>query len=597
MNNKHCTQCRTERSNVIMSKKMDKRYQDFSQADIIYTHGNLGISFDDKATQNEVLSLLRFNCPLKNCGEICGSWKELKRHTQEKHHLKFCDLCTRHKKQFTNEFELYNARDLSKHEREGDNKGFSGHPRCTFCSMRFYSDDELFVHLRENHEKCPICSKNNPNKPQYFKDSASLQEHFRSAHYPCMVQSCIDLKLVAFKDEIDLRAHMIEEHPLLYGNLKSARTLDLDFGFNKGFQSKLSTVGSSDNSANSASSSNNKGKNKNKPNTNTTDNETPASEASARPLSQSNNPDAFPSLGSRPRAQFSSLSASFGQPSSSNSIRAKDSPVDIAQRRLDERVRNALNYDVAKFSQFEAINQKYLDSHLEPTGFISEYKGLFPNVNQEEMDAMIRDFTKINVKQVGKVKALSKAWEDHNMKSHFPSLGGNIQQRAVGSGAWASQTSGKKNGRNGVVHNAEPGNAFPSLPPAPKPKFPPVSAPPSRSSSPSINFSTIRSNGPSVNRKPPQVSNYAAPTRTASSPALSTHEFPSLPVKPRKQHIMVLKPRTVEPHDDSLTILRPSRLADDSSEYSDSSNANGNSAAGNRKGKGKKKTVLYHIGV
>lgn len=563
-----------------MSKQVDKKYQDFLGYDIIFTHNNLGISFDDRATQNEVLNLLRFNCPMKDCGEICGSWKELKRHTQEKHQLRFCDLCTRHKKQFTNEFELYNARDLSRHERDGDDKGFSGHPRCSFCNSRFYSNDELFVHLRENHEKCPICTTSNPSKPQYFKDSAALQEHFRSAHYPCMVQSCIDLKLVAFKDEIDLRAHMIEQHPLLYGNSKAARTLDLDFGF-KGFQSKLSTVGSSD-----TSSSNNKGKSKCK-----SDGSEPSSNTGSSAPLMENSQETFPSLAPKGRQQFSTLSVSFGQPSGPVRSARKDTPADLARRRLDERVRNSLNYDAGKFAQFESINEKFIDSQIEANGLINEYKRLFPKAGTEELDAMIRDFSKINFKQIGRVKALNKAWEEQNMKSHYPSLGREIHQRPVGSGAWASQTT-KKN-KNGESSDGQASNAFPLLPPAPKSRFPPVSAPVSRSASPSVNFGNLSGSG-KINRKAPQTMNYSSPTRTTSSPSLASSEFPALPVaKPKKKYSMVLTPRSVEPHGSNVTILTPPRASDETSDVA-IIGANGNA---NRKGKGKKKQLLYHIGV
>lgn len=597
MSNKHCTQCRTDRSNVIMSTLVDKKYQDFTPGSIVYTHDKLGISFDSRETQDKVMGLLRFNCPAKDCGEICGSWKELKRHAQEKHHLRFCDLCTRHKKQFTNEFELYNARDLSKHEREGDGKGFQGHPRCQFCNTRFYSGDELFVHLREQHEKCHVCTQQNPNKPQYFSDYSALETHFRTAHYACMVQTCIDNKFVVFRDEIDLRAHMVEAHPGLYGN-KTARTLDLDFGFNKGFQSRLSTVNTQEN---------NKGKAK-KPT---------EQQAQAAPAGPSSDPDAFPKLGSKTRPQFSALSASFGQPSTSTST-PKDTPATIAKRRLDERVRNALNYDAGKFAQFETTNQRFLDSQLDGPGLITEYKRMFPTVDVEEMEAMISDFAKINTgKAAGRIKALNKAWDDNRKESHFPSLGRDIV-RPVGSGAWASQTSKKgRSGGNavgGVVNGGGDESAFPSLPPAPKARFPPVSAPSSRSATPSVNYHSIAS---TTSRKPAQSLSFSTgPTRTLSSPSLATDDFPALPAaKPKhsKKYPMTLSPREVSPpRFENMTILSHSRAgggssigggigsggSDDGFYASDASNGNvSGTNGGNKKGKGKKKTVLYHIGV
>lgn len=610
MNNKHCTQCRTDRENVIISKKVDRKYQDFKAADITYTHEKLGISFDDRATQDEVLGLLRFNCPDKGCPVISGSWKELKRHTQESHHLRFCELCIRHKKLFTGEFEIYNARDLSKHEREGDNKGFKGHPRCQFCNTRFYSGDELFIHLRDQHEKCHICNQQNPNKPQYFSDYTTLETHFRSDHYACMVQSCIDNKFVVFRDEIDWRAHMVEVHPNLYGNSKTARTLDIDFGFNKGFQSKLSTV-----SADTAggSNGNNKGKNKKAPNannnnnnnnnnSNSNNNSNGQGSSSAAPPPLSNGGDAFPQLGSKPRIQFSALSPSFGQPSNISNTRAKESPADLAKRRLEDRVRNALNYDAGKFSQFGSINQRYLSSQIEATTLITEYQRLFSGMDADEMEVLVHDFTKANISATGRVKALNKAWEDHRMKSQFPTLGPrDIRQRPVGSGAWASQNGGKKYRNEGSSNGAE-SSAFPSLPPAPKTRFPPVSAPVSRPTTPSVNFSSISVNGNgTATRKVLPGGNQGAPVRTMSSPSLASDEFPALPVaKPKKKFPTAHKPRVVEPHHDVGTILTPPRNLDEFAYLDESGSSAGGSngsTGNNRKGKGKKKTLLYHIGV
>lgn len=33
------------------------------------------------------------------------------------------------------------------------------HPLCEFCHECFFSDDELYVHMRERHEKCFVCDR------------------------------------------------------------------------------------------------------------------------------------------------------------------------------------------------------------------------------------------------------------------------------------------------------------------------------------------------------------------------------------------------------------------------------------------------------
>jgi hypothetical protein len=54
------------------------------------------------------------------------------------------------------------------------------HPLCAFCHECFFSDDELYAHMRENHEECFIC-KRNEVRDQYFQNYESLV----SGIHPC----------------------------------------------------------------------------------------------------------------------------------------------------------------------------------------------------------------------------------------------------------------------------------------------------------------------------------------------------------------------------------------------------------------------------
>ena len=132
-----------------------------------------------------------------------------------------CDLCTRNKKVFTHEHELFTQQDLRKHEKFGDDNpgavdqsGFKGHPECGFCSRRFYGDDELYVHCRDAHEKCHICERQQTGgRPQYYLDYNTLEKHFAKDHFLCMEQECLDKKFVVFSSQMDLKAHQLESHP------------------------------------------------------------------------------------------------------------------------------------------------------------------------------------------------------------------------------------------------------------------------------------------------------------------------------------------------------------------------------------------------
>lgn len=97
-----------------------------------------------------------------------------------------CDLCTRNKKVFTHEHELFSDKELEKHMRRGDDKpgaadqtGFKGHPLCGFCGERFYDDDRLYEHCRMKHERCFICDRRESRQPHYYLDYNALEQHFK----------------------------------------------------------------------------------------------------------------------------------------------------------------------------------------------------------------------------------------------------------------------------------------------------------------------------------------------------------------------------------------------------------------------------------
>lgn len=80
------------------------------------------------------------------------------------------DLCIRSKKVFAHEHALYPPNVLPLHLpsiplrlnklplKEPIEGGV--HPLCEFCRECFFSEDELFVHMRERHEECFICKRN-----------------------------------------------------------------------------------------------------------------------------------------------------------------------------------------------------------------------------------------------------------------------------------------------------------------------------------------------------------------------------------------------------------------------------------------------------
>lgn len=222
---------------MIFTDDPNKRYEDFTDADFQKIDEVLGVKYEKKEIHDDTVLLLRYNCPDVGCDIACWGWPDLHRHVKSVHHMVMCDLCTRNKKVFTHEHELFTIAELRKHEKFGDDdpgavdqSGFQGHPECGFCRQRFYGADELYTHCREKHERCHICDRRNQNRrQQYFIDYNSLEQHFRNHHFTCVDEECLEKKFVVFESEMDLKAHQLEAHPYCLSKdaRRDARRVDI----------------------------------------------------------------------------------------------------------------------------------------------------------------------------------------------------------------------------------------------------------------------------------------------------------------------------------------------------------------------------------
>lgn len=231
---KACAHCRTEAATVVFTDEGEKRFEDYNESDFFRKDGNLGIAYEKPEIFEDTVLLLRYNCPDATCDAACLGWPDLHRHVRSAHQKWMCDLCTRNKKVFTHEHELFTKEELRKHEKYGDDvpgaenqSGFKGHPECGFCRQRFYGDDELYAHCRDRHERCHLCDRRNPQNPQYYLNYDALEQHFNRDHYPCADQECQEKKFVVFDSEMDLKAHQIEQHPNGLTKGRGARAVDL----------------------------------------------------------------------------------------------------------------------------------------------------------------------------------------------------------------------------------------------------------------------------------------------------------------------------------------------------------------------------------
>lgn len=218
-----CLICRSDCDRLIFTDDPPEshRYSDVDPASIVASDDTYGVDFTSEYARRRVLGLLQYRCPVEGCDDKdFGSFKRLNQHVRDVHNKVYCPLCGKFKKAFVSELTLYTTRQLQIHESKGlkEEVGFAGHPMCKFChGKRFYSEDELFIHMREKHERCQVCDQIDASHPQYFRDYNQLFEHFRKDHYICNVQSCLDKKFIVFRDPMDLQAHMIKEHGEIYG--------------------------------------------------------------------------------------------------------------------------------------------------------------------------------------------------------------------------------------------------------------------------------------------------------------------------------------------------------------------------------------------
>jgi len=209
----------TEAPFVIFTDDNTKRFSDYTARDITSTDDNIGIKYANEDIVGDTVLLLRYNCPDDSCDFAGLSWPDLHRHVRNVHHKKMCDLCTRNKKVFTHEHELFADKELEKHMRRGDDQpgavdqtGFKGHPLCGFCGSRFYDGDKLYDHCRDKHERCFICDRRDSRQPHYYQDYNALEKHFQKDHFLCLDRECLEKKFVVFETEMDLKAHQLSEH-------------------------------------------------------------------------------------------------------------------------------------------------------------------------------------------------------------------------------------------------------------------------------------------------------------------------------------------------------------------------------------------------
>ncbi|KAL1852252.1 hypothetical protein Plec18170_005977 [Paecilomyces lecythidis] len=644
---KACAHCRTESSFVIFTDDPVKRYNEFNETDFVRKDDNLGIKYEKDEIFEDTVLLLRYNCPDEDCDVACLGWPDLHRHVKTKHGKVMCDLCTRNKKVFTHEHQLFTAAELRKHEKYGDNNpgeinqsGFRGHPECGFCRQRFYGDDELYSHCRDKHERCHICDRRSGNRQQqYYIDYNALEDHFQKDHFLCLDKECLEKKFVVFESQMDLKAHQLEAHPngLSKDARRDARLVDMSaFDYRAPYQTgrprreRGAGRGRDPNaeplplssaqplrrdeiayqrqmaiqSAQSVSTRSFGGQ--------LTRNDTQAVRAPARPADPTPAQAAAAAASaarSPPVAALENLNIS----SNAGPLTPQEQARRLRHATVIERASALLRNDQTKISEFRTKVSNYRTSAISATELLDAFFSLF-DTSSSELGKLIKELAEI-YEDDSKRNGLLKAWNDWRaINEDYPALPGP-------SGVLPGLSSGTVNGTGGggkrvlrlksstaqssrSVVTRSGANAFPALPTAAARASNNQASSNNRSSTVwGTSTPTISTPGPSsvtirpASRPATTASRVSGNTTPAANPRDSS-AFPSLPPAPKPNVLMAGLTRGTVRWDDRRGAA-PNAWASGNSNTASTqpeSEESGNNNAG-KKGKGKKgKQTLFHFG-
>ncbi|KAK5635529.1 hypothetical protein RRF57_011242 [Xylaria bambusicola] len=448
----------------------------YSDRDVTSTDDNIGIRYTNEEIVGDTVLLLRYNCPDTSCDFAGLGWPDLHRHVRSTHNKKMCDLCTRNKKVFTHEHELFADKELEKHMRHGDDQpgavdqtGFKGHPLCAFCGSRFYDSDKLYEHCRNKHERCFLCDREDPRQPHYYRDYNSLEEHFKTGHYLCSDRECLEKKFVVFGSEMDLKAHQLSEHgsSLSKDVRREARLVDLSgFDVRERYQQQQPRRGGGFGRGREG-----RGRGRDP-------NAEPLPPSSAQPLRrdelslqrqmaiQSSQSVSNRTFGGQLSSSTAGPSTASTQLSAHNTDTSNTRPtaptVDLAGLSLTdptlspedrarlmrhsaviERASNLLHNDKAKIEKFRAHISSFRQDKLAAPAFIDALFSLFADISSSALGTLVREVADL-FEDKAKGDRLRKSWNDWRAINEdyptLPGLGG-MRGATTSSSGWAAAAS------------------------------------------------------------------------------------------------------------------------------------------------------------
>ncbi|EDV27717.1 uncharacterized protein TRIADDRAFT_21250 [Trichoplax adhaerens] len=233
----YCPVCRSCLEKVVYTD----RVQPFEELDINSMHQCKtlpGLYFVSSESLYLCQQLLVHRCQICITKPTFKNFNNFLGHMKDTHKRYFCYLCIKHLKLFTHERRPYSKPDLNIHLKRGDsdNKSYKGHPVCKFCKKHYFDDDDLYLHLHNDHFSCHFCPAD-----EYYDNYESLRAHFKSNHFLCEYDACADEKFVnAFSTDIDYKAHLALKHKHLLNRAEERRIrhIDIDLTYSRSNDSR-----------------------------------------------------------------------------------------------------------------------------------------------------------------------------------------------------------------------------------------------------------------------------------------------------------------------------------------------------------------------
>jgi len=231
-----CVMCKSKVKKVVVTTKTSRNFDEFDLKTLHYDK-QVDTYYTDIITANRFKAFRSLQCPVcfredENSLDISSAFESMKNlhlHVRDAHQRVLCDICVAFRKCYVCEQDVF----ASDHINKGGKHGASGqpsaavapkidsgkdqtikkhvreaHPLCQYCRKHFFDDDALYGHLQKSHDSCFICERNGILY-QYFRNYASLENHYRKEHYMCESPDC---QGIVYDSAVDLQVHNRERH-------------------------------------------------------------------------------------------------------------------------------------------------------------------------------------------------------------------------------------------------------------------------------------------------------------------------------------------------------------------------------------------------